>query len=143
VTELATGEVRRLLDDPGSYARSLAFSPGGRVLAVSGSGPDVRLWDAEAGIELEALRAGAGAVRSATFAPDGTRLAVETCKSESRPTIVTLWEWPGRRRLAELGPFPGSINALAFSPDGGRMVIADDSGRVLLWDVGAGQERAR
>jgi WD40 repeat protein len=143
VTELATGESRRLQGGAGSYDRSLAFSPSGRVLAMGGSGPDVSLWDVEAGIEQEPLRAGKGTVRSVTFAPDGTKLAVGTWKSRSRPARVTIWEWPGRRRLADLGPFPGSINALAISPDGGRMVIADASGWVLLRDVGTGQELAR
>jgi WD40 repeat protein len=143
VTDLATGWARRLRGDAGSVDRSLAFSPGGRVLAMGGGGPDVRLWDVEAWIEQEPLRVGTGAVRSVTFAPDGTKLAVGTWNSRSQPAIVTLWEWPARRRLAELGPFPRSINALAFSPDGGRMVIADASGRVLLWDVGAGRELTR
>ena len=101
------------------------------------------LWDVEAGIEREPLKAGTGEIRCVAFAPDGTKLAVGTSESESRPATVTLWEWPARRRLAELDSFPGSIFALAFSPDGRRMVIADASGRVLLWDVGARQERAR
>jgi WD40 repeat protein len=141
VTDLVTGEVRRL-EDPGSYARSVAFSPGGRILALGWNGPGVQLWDVEAGIELEPLKAGMGAVRSATFSPDGTKLAMGTWKSERQRGIVTLWEWPSRRRLAELGPFEGGINALAFSPDGGRLVIADSSGRTLLWDVGSGKELA-
>jgi WD40 repeat protein len=142
VTDLATGEVRRL-QDPKGYPRSLSFSPGGRILALAGNVPSLVLWDVEAGIELEPLRAGMGAIRSATFSPDGTKLAMGTRKSEKQRAIVTLCEWPARRRLAELGPFESSINALAFSPDGGRMVIADASGRVLLWDVGAGAELAR
>jgi WD40 repeat protein len=142
MTDLATGEVRRL-QDPKGYPRSLAFSPGGRILALGGDAPSVLFRDVEAGIELEPLRARMGAVRSATFSPDGAKLAVGTWKSARHRAIVTLWEWPARRRLAELGPFECGINALAFSPDGGRMVIADSSGRVLLWNVGAGEELAR
>ncbi len=57
--------------------------------------------------------------------------------------IVTLWEWPGRRRLAELVGGRGSINAMAFSPDGSRVVVGDSAGEVTLWDIGAGAVRSR
>jgi WD40 repeat protein len=144
VTELATGEVWRL-ENPGGYPRCLAMSPGGRVLALGENGSCVPIWDVEAGIELEPLRDGIRAVRSAAFSPDGTKLAVGSWISDGQPerAIVTLWEWPTRRRQAELGPVENNINALAFSPDGGRMAVADSSGRVRLWDVGAGEELAR
>jgi WD40 repeat protein len=142
VTELATGVVRRL-QDPSRYAQSLAFSADGRILALAGNRPGVQFWDVETGIELESLEAGMGSVRSATFSPDGKRLAVGTSKSQRQRAIVAIWEWPARRRLADLGPFEGSINALAFSPDGSRLVIADASGQTLLWDVAAGRTLAR
>ena len=138
--DLATGQARRLPGESCGHDQSLAFSPGGQFLAIGGRGPDVWLWDVEAGIEREPLKAGTGEIRCVAFAPDGTKLAVGTSESESRPATVTLWEWPARRRLAELDSFPGSIFALAFSPDGRRMVIADASGRVLLWDVVGRQE---
>jgi WD40 repeat protein len=143
VTELATGEALRLRGDADGYDQSLAFSPGGHVLAMAGSGPNLRLWDVVAGIEQKPLKARTGSARSVAFAPDGTKLAVGNWMSEEHPAIVTLWEWPARRRLAEVGPFPGTINALVFSPDGSRLVIADSSGQVLLWDVAAGREIAR
>jgi WD40 repeat protein len=143
VTTLATGETSRLRRESWSHFRSLAFSPGGRVLAIGGLWAGLQLWDLDEGIEQEPLREATEAVRSVTFAPDGTKLAVGTWKFGKRPAIVTLWEWPTRRRLAELGAYPGSVNALAFSPDGGRLVVGDASGQMRLWNVGTGREVAR
>jgi WD40 repeat protein len=142
VKDLATGQVLRLHEDRESYALSLAFTPGGRTLAIAGNGSAVRIWDAEAGIDREPLRPGTGAIKTVAFSPDGTKLAVGTWKSEGRSPAVTLWEWPARRRLASLEGHKGSISGLAFSPDGLRLAIADSAGQVKLWDIPAGKERA-
>src|SRR5262249_31201577 len=93
--------------------------------------------------EQEPLREVIGDVRSVTFAGDGTKLAVGTWKLRNQPAIVTLWEWPTRRRLAKPGAFPGTVNALAFSPHGGRLVVGDSSGHVWLWNVSTGREVSR
>jgi WD40 repeat protein len=143
VTTLATGQAWRLRRESWSHFRSLAFSPGGRVLAIGGLWAGLQFWDLVEGIEQEPLREATEAVRSVTFAPDGTKLAVGTWKLGNQPAMVTVWEWPTRRRLAELGDFPGSVNVLAFSPDGVRLVVGDSSGKVRLWNLGTGRELAR
>ncbi len=121
---------------------SVAFSPDGRTLAVGGNGAAMRLVDAETGDEQEPIRTGARGVRSVAFSPDGTMLALGPWESGGRRPIVTLWEWPGRRRLRDLVGDGGSVNAMAFTPDGSRLVMGDSAGRLRLWDVGAGRERA-
>jgi WD40 repeat protein len=143
VKDLATGRVLQLHDDRESYPLSLAFTPGGRTLAIAGNGPAVRIWDAETRIEQEPLRPETGAIKTVAFSPDGTRLGVGMWKSEGQNPVVKLWEWPARRHLATLEGHQGNINGLAFSPDGSRLAIADAAGQVKLWDVRTGKERAR
>jgi WD40 repeat protein len=138
LNDLATGEVVRLRDCPWSFGLSPAFSPDGRILAVGGNEPAVRLWDAGEGVELEPLNVGTEAVRCVAFSPDGTTLAVTTWNSP----IITLWQWPCGRRLAILDGHRGNISVLAFSPDGSRLLAANSAADVRLWDVASREERA-
>ena len=137
LSDLATGEIVRLRDCPWSFGLSPAFSPGGRIVAVGGNEPAVRLWDAATGFELEPLGVGTEAVRCVAFSPDGTTLAVATWQSAE----VALWDWRRRRRLAVLDGHRGNISVLAFSPDGSRLLAANSAAEVRLWDVATREER--
>jgi WD40 repeat protein len=119
-------------------ARSLAFSPDGRSLAVSGVGPVVQLFDAASGEERKPLSAGGKIdVRHVAFSRDGAYFAA----GGSRGTF-TVWDWGSRRRLAVLGGHHAGISALTFSPDGSVIASGDSAGMVKLWDVATGGERA-
>jgi WD40 repeat protein len=63
-------------DNPYAPRRTLAFSPDGRLLAVTGRDGAVRLWDVAARRELRRLDGGQGRVGRVAFAPDGRSLAV-------------------------------------------------------------------
>jgi WD40 repeat protein len=118
-------------------ARSLAYSPDGRALAVSGVGSVVRLLDAASGEELKPLTAvGKQDILYVAFSRDGTRLA-----AGGSGGTLTLWEWDSRRLLAVLGGHRRPINSLAFSPDGSVLASGDLAGLVKLWDVATGNER--
>ncbi len=137
--KLETGQNFLLRNSAESFGLSPVFSPDGRVLAIGGHGPDVSLWDADKGAELEPLTVGPQGARSIAFSPDGTTLAVASGKSPA----VTLWAWPGRRQLAVLDGRRGSVNLLAFSPDGSRLLVSDSGSEVSLWDVASRKEWAR
>src|SRR5262249_1284199 len=66
----STGESSLLQQGITASARALAFAPDGKVLAVAGGGPSIRLWEVETGDELEALDVGGEATKSIAFAPD-------------------------------------------------------------------------
>ena len=129
--KMATGQDVRLLDNGESCGLSPAFSPDGRVLAIGGRTPEVRLWDTGTGKVREPLRIGTETARTVDFSPDGTTLAV----ASGRSSRISLWDWTHRRRLANLDGRRGDINILAFSPDGTRLVSVDSTEEVSVWDV--------
>jgi WD40 repeat protein len=120
---------------------SVAFSPGGKVLASGSKDTTVRLWDPSTSKELAKLVGHKGGILAVAFAPDGKTLA-----STSSDGTTRLWEVPGGRPLATLdGPKAGGpgffldraegTTALAFSLDGKTLVAGGLGGTVQVWEL--------
>jgi WD40 repeat protein len=119
-----------------STARSLAFSPDGRLLAIGGPGPVVRLVDASSASEFEQLEPDGGDNAShVAISPDGRYLAAGGSLG-----TVTIWDRGSRRCLGALAGHD-SITALGFAPDGSTLAAGDVTGRVRLWAIPRGMER--
>jgi WD40 repeat protein len=122
----------RTLRTGGWLIRRLAWSPGGRLLAVGGDRA-VELWDCTPGGQRRhaTFVAAEGEVRAAAFAPDGQTLAVG-CVRGDRAEVV-LWGEGGTRRAVL--PAGSALTDLAFA-DARTLFAAAGSTRVRAWDVG-------
>lgn len=118
-----------------SYLNSIAFHPGGTLLASAGDDGKVYLWDAGSHRALAVLKGHEGVVTSAVFNPNGAQLA-----SAGEDGTVRLWDVAGQRELAVLLRPGEAVKNLAYNAGGTMLAGAGDGGSVCLWDVVSQQE---
>jgi WD40 repeat protein len=147
IWDVATGALVKRIDGFVGTAHDVAFSPDGRLLAVSDWGGRVRLWRVESWAETGSVDLGAGVhIWSTSFSPDGRLLGV--C-GEAGAVLFRIDD------EASAGPEQASIRELArprsreakvlcasgcFSPDGQLFAWVEGRG-IHVWDVTTGQER--
>jgi WD40 repeat protein len=130
---------------------SLAFSPGGEILATGSGGvrPDdtifgeVRLWDAETGQWLQTLSGHEGLVKSIAFSNDGRMLA--TGANDGR---VKLWvtssvvdpraRWRERLTLPRPPTRYRPVQSVAFSSEGLTLTVLHTDWAVFRYETQSG-----
>jgi len=80
--------------------------------------------------EVLVLRGHEGAVWSAGFSPDGTRIVTG---SDDRTARV--WFSDGRGQLLVLRGHEGAVNSAGFSPDEERIVTGSGDGTARVWTL--------
>jgi WD40 repeat protein len=115
---------------------TLAFSPGGRLLASADAvdfgnyqGGGTCLWELSTGKRLWFAPSEGGA-RDFAFSPDGRYLAV--CNGQ------VLQVSDGKPLFSLAGPLK-DVGLVRFSPDGRRIVTADDDGLIQFWNPDDGR----
>ncbi len=116
-------------------ARSVAFSPDGKLVASGGRDDLILLWNVATGQPVgEPLRGHTGWVDAVAFSPDGKLLA-----SASEDGTIRLWDAASGAPIGQpLTGHVGAVRDVAFSPDGKLLASAGADQTVRLWNVAEG-----
>jgi RNA polymerase sigma factor (sigma-70 family) len=131
---------------------AIAFSPDGRLLAISGFGPtdadwdnrlyELRVFDVQAGQAIWSHMGRGERACSLAFAPDGATLARAGWRT------VNLWDSTSGEPVRTLTPTRGTIFSVAFTPDGRALVGGGNipaidgnhqAGLLTIWNLMTGQ----
>jgi dipeptidyl aminopeptidase/acylaminoacyl peptidase len=122
-----------------------AFSPDGKILAVSRSARDdfhghlyghrLLFWEVATGKRFLKIDLQHRAALLA-FSPDGKLLATASGSDWRHiDRTIRVWDVTTGKLLEELPGHGGLVNALLFSPDGCRLFSGSDDGLILVWDT--------
>ncbi len=117
---------------------ALAFSPDGKVLAVSGN-HEVVLHSADGADLVGRLVGRSERIHSVAFAPDG-KLMAAVGGSPARFGEVQLWDMAERRLLRAVKVGTDTLFGASFSPDGKYLSFGGPDKTIRIFDVAAGVE---
>src|SRR5262249_48875955 len=127
-----------------SEVASVCFSPDGiRIVTGGGVMPrpgtpavpgEVKVWDAEKGTEILALKGHTANVYSVCFSPVAKRIA-----SAGVDQTVRVWDAEKGQEIFVLSGQTRSTGSVCFSPDGKRIATIG-SEHIKVWDAEKGQE---
>jgi WD40 repeat protein len=135
------GKLRGSFGSRGRNVSSLAFSPGGTVLAVGVEHSDIqagelRLWDMRSGKGRVATLVGIKGVTGVDFSADGRMLAAGDAGG-----AITLWEAVSCGARTSFPANADSVMAVASAP-GDLLASGGSDGSIRLWDMRSGKQRA-
>jgi len=113
---------------------TLAFEPGGQLLAVGGFADKLWVFDCRTGRLAWELPAPGSDIRAIAFSPNGEFLV-----AAGRAGIIRLWRVADGRQISDVPISNRRISALTFSPDGNTLAVAGAQRRVWLLSADLGQ----
>lgn len=130
-----------------SPVEAVAFSLDGYYVA-SGDQTDIRFWNIERAADSYSYDVDAP-VGAIAFAPDNNQVLFATAQPNSRNNYVGLRYhtenkrtrfWEGKKNLRHLTAGGARLVAVAFMPGERRVLAADDTGKVHLWELATENE---
>ena len=137
------------------YIGCWAISPNGSMMATTGAGNDIRLWDLKTGREKYVVGNNTYGGSALAFSPDGKYLASGASFYQFSPDgEIHLWDIAKRSEVRPIGGYTrridlhkytaiGPVSALAFSPDGATIAAGSDhplTSDLKLFRVATGDE---
>lgn len=141
-----TGKLERTLRHEGGWISLLALSRDGKRLASIGTANSLKLWDAEAGKEMNGFKVKDNLMLALAYSPDGKQIAVPGYQPPHADPIIRRFDTEMGK---ELPPFPlgegknrcPEIHGLAYGPDGLSLAAVGTDGWLYLLDAATGKER--
>jgi WD40 repeat protein len=110
---------------------ALAFSPDGKILAISDYRSTIQLMDTQTKQKISTINDESGHVfRALAFSPDGKILA-----SGSTNGTIQLWNVKTRELQKNLSGHTNWVNSVTFSPDGKILASGSSDSTIKLWEV--------
>ncbi len=139
---LQTSRIQRTLVGHTDIVEEVAYSPDGTLLATSGYGRTVRIWDIATGQERLTLPVTGDWSHRIAFHNDGTRLATLSPGKNLESLIVTIWDVVSGRELS-VHTLPVRLDQYSdysISPDWRRLIVGFENGTAEVWDISAAQK---
>lgn len=132
VRDVESGALLRTME-AGSAQFTLALSRDARLLATTGDGGQISLWDYNTGKRLRQFAPEFGESEDLAFSPNGTVLA-----SSGDDTNIYIWDTASGQLKHAVRDLLLTTFALAFTPDG-RLVAGGADRSIHLVDVNSGK----
>ncbi len=140
IWDAKSGERLRLFalgDHPGTYVRTVAWSPDGKRFAAGFGNGLVQVWDVASGTHLFDLSGHTNLIWHVLYSPDASKIA-----TASRDGNAIVFDAQTGKELVRLVGHTSTVDSLDWSPDGKLIMTAGSDGTAKLWDAATGTELA-